>query len=171
MFCEGEYVVYGTNGVCRVGEITTVDIHGISKDRKYYVLFPKNRGGKIYVPVDKGDAKMRKVITKAEAKELIRRMPSIEPIEVSNEKLLEEIYKKCAYCYDCTEWIRLIKCIYDRKQSRLSDGKKITSTDEKYMHMAEEVLYSELGIALDIPQEQVLDYILNEVKTDKTKER
>ena len=25
MFCEGEYVVYGTNGVCRVGEITTMD--------------------------------------------------------------------------------------------------------------------------------------------------
>ena len=27
----------------------------------------------------------------------------------------------------------MIKCIYDRKQLRLSEGKKITATDEKYM--------------------------------------
>lgn len=167
MFCEGEYVVYGTNGVCRVGEITTMDLDNVPKDREYYVLYPKNNGGKIYVPVDIGNYKMRRVITKAEAEELIVKIPSIEPIHVSNEKLLGEMYKKCIRCYDCIEWIRLIKCIYSRKQIRLSDGKKITSTDEKYMHMAEESLYTELGIALDIPKEQVLDYILKEVEIKK----
>ena len=33
--------------------------------------------------------------------------------------------------------------------------------------MAEESLYTELGIALDIPKEQVLDYILKEVEIKK----
>ena len=95
MFQKGEYVVYGTNGVCMVEEITTLNIDSVPKDREYYVLFPKNSSGKIYVPVDKGDAKMRRVITRAEA---------------------------------------------------------------------EELLYSELGIALGIPKEQVLSYIVEAVE-------
>ena len=58
----------------------------------------------------------------------------------------------------------MIKCIYFRKQIRLSEGKKVTAIDEKYMHMAEESLYWELGTALDIPKEQVLDYIIKEIE-------
>ena len=55
-------------------------------------------------------------------------------------------------------------CFHNRKQLRLSDGKKITATDEKYMHMAEESLYWELGTALDIPKEQVLEYIVKAIE-------
>ena len=164
MFQKGEYVVYGTNGVCMVEEITTLNIDSVPKDREYYVLFPKNSSGKIYVPVDKGDAKMRRVITRAEAEELIARIQNIEPLQVTNEKMSEEMYKKCMRCYDCAEWIRLIKCIYFRKERRLSDRKKITAVDERYMHLAEELLYSELGIALGIPKEQVLSYIVEAVE-------
>ena len=35
----------------------------------------------------------------------------------------------------------------------------MTSTDEKYMHMAENSLYSELALALEIPKDEVLNYI------------
>lgn len=160
MYCKGEYVVYGTNGVCQVGEITTLDLDGIPKDREYYVLYPESSGGKIYIPVENADTKMRSIISKDEAQQLIKRIPSIEPLKVSNEKLLEEMYKKCMRRYDCIDWIRLIKCIYDRKQIRLADGKNITAKDEKYMHMAEDSLYGELSIALEIPKEQVLEHII-----------
>ena len=94
MYCKGDYVVYGTRGVCQIGEITTLDLDNIPKDRVYYVLYPRNNGGKIYVPVDNADSRMRSIITKDEALELINQMPGIEPISVTNEKLLEEMYKK-----------------------------------------------------------------------------
>ena len=164
MFREGEYVVYGTNGVCRVGEITKLNFKNIPKDIEYYVLYPKNNGCKIYVPVDKAKPKMRNIISKEEAEELIKKIPNIEPVVVKNEKLLEEVFKKSIQCNNCIEWIRLIKCIYFRKQIRLSEGKKVTAIDEKYMHMAEESLYWELGTARDIPKEQVLDYIIKEIE-------
>ena len=48
----------------------------------------------------------------------------------------------------------MIKCIYDRKQLRISKGKKMTATDERYMHMAEDALYLELGTALNMDKEQ-----------------
>ena len=47
-------------------------------------------GWTIYVPVDVASTKMRKVITKEEAEQLIEKIPTIQPIEISNEKFLEE---------------------------------------------------------------------------------
>lgn len=164
MYSKGEYVIYGSNGVCQVGDVTTLNIDNVPKDRKYYVLYPNNNGGVIYVPVDVASSRMRRVITRSEAEELIKRIPTIKPIEVSNERLLDEIYKKCIHSNECTEWIRLIKCIYDRKQLRLSEGKKITATDEKYMRMAEDALYLELGTALNMEKGQVLEYIIKEIE-------
>lgn len=166
MYQKGEYVVYGANGVCQVGVVTKLNLDNIPKDREFYVLYPRNNGGKIYVPVDKASAKMRSIITREEAEELIKKMPDIEPLAVTNEKMLEEMYKKCMHCYDCVEWIRLIKCIYHRKKIRLSEGKKVTAIDEKYMHMAEDSLYWELGTALDIPKEEVLEYIFKEIEKE-----
>ena len=64
---EDIYVIYGSSGVCKVGEVTTLNLENIPKDKEYYVLFPKNNGGTIYVPVDVASTKMRKVITKEEA--------------------------------------------------------------------------------------------------------
>lgn len=167
MFCKGEYVIYGANGVCHVEDITTLNLDNVPKDREYYVLIPRNNEGKIFVPVDIANSKMRRVVTRKEAEELVKMIPSIEPIEVSSEKFLEEIYKKCMHCNECIEWIRLIKCIYNRKQLRISEGKKITATDEKYMRMAEEALYLELGTALDMQKEEVLGYIIKEIENNK----
>lgn len=166
MYKKGEYVIYGSSGVCQVGDVTTLDIDNVPKDREYYVLFPKNNGGTIYVPVDVASTKMRKVITKEEAEQLIEKIPTIQPIEISNEKFLEETYKKCIRSNECIEWIRLIKCIYDRKQHRISEGKKMTATDERYMHMAEDALYLELGTALNMDKEQVLEHIIIVIEKD-----
>ena len=90
MYKKGEYVIYGSSGVCQVGDVTTLDIDNVPKDREYYVLFPQNHGGTVYVPVDVASTKMRKVITKEEAEQLIEKIPTIQPIEISNEKFLEE---------------------------------------------------------------------------------
>lgn len=167
MYKKGEFVIYGSSGVCQVGDITTLDIDNVPKDREDYTLFPKNKGGTIYVPVDVASTKMRKVITKEEADHLIEKIPAIQPIEISNEKFLEESYKKCIRSNECIEWIRLIKCIYERKQLRISEGKKMTATDERYMHMAENALYLELGTALNMDKDQVLEYIIKEIEKDK----
>ena len=32
------------------------------------------------------------------------------------------------------------------------------------MHLAEDVLHQELGVVLDIPKDQVLDYIIKEIE-------
>lgn len=157
---EGEYVVYGLTGVCRVEGITTLNMKGIPADREYYSLIPLNQGGKIYSRVDSAQNKMRPIISRSEAELLIKEVDKVEPLKVTNDKTVEELYRNCMRSYDVKEWVRLIKCIYLRKCKRTESGKKLTESDHKYMRMAEDALYSELGIALGVKKEEVLDLIL-----------
>ena len=125
------------------------------------VALTLGQGGKIYVRVDSSQDNMRPVISKDEAERLIKQIDEIEAIKITDEKSVEELYKSCMRSYDCIEWVRLIKCIYNRKIKRIESGKKITATDEKYMRLAEEALYSELAIALGISKDKVLEIIMS----------
>jgi len=165
MFKTGDTVLYGMDGVCRIEDITTIDVPGIDNNRLYYVISMKNNKGTSYVPVDSGKSKMRKLITLEEAMEVVGRIAEIEPLQPRDRKRPEPEYKQALRTYDCINLIRLIKCIYFRITQRVNEGKKATAVDEKYMDLAENVLYQELGIVLGIPREQVLDFIIK--KCDK----
>lgn len=142
-------------------DVTTMEMEGVPRDRLYYVLAPvSQKGGKIFTPVDNEKTPMRRVLTREEATSLIDRIPEIEELWITSEKLRENKYKECMRSGDCREWIRIIKTLYLRNQERSAQGKKVTATDEKYLHMAEECLYSELEIPLEIPKNQVEQYIV-----------
>ena len=165
MFEIGEYIVYGTKGVCKVEDIAHVDIPGASKDRLYYVLQQIEGGtGKIYVPTDNDKVVMRKVITKEAAEDLIRRMPEIEQMWVDNDKQREAMYKEAMRTCDYNEWVSMIKTLYFRKKERTAQGKKVTALDERYLKAAENELYSELSLILGIPKSEVLSYIREQIQ-------
>ena len=54
-------------------------------------------------------------------------------------------------------WSRIISCV--RKPMRLQKGRKETAIDSKYFRIAEEVLYGELAVALDMERDRVSQYI------------
>ncbi|MBQ7954187.1 MAG: CarD family transcriptional regulator [Lachnospiraceae bacterium] len=165
MFEIGEYIIYGTKGVCQVMDITTMNLDGVPKDTKYYILQPWNQSGsRIFVSVDNQKTIMRKILTKEEANALIDKIPEIEEIWVDNDKVREEKYKECIRTCECSELVRIIKTLYLRREERLKAGKKITTTDERYLKSAEEHLYTELSVALDIPVENMEKYITEKVE-------
>lgn len=165
MFEKGEYIIYGTSGVCRIEDITTMNMASVPKDKLFYVLSPSSqKGGRIFTPVDSQKTIMRRVLSKEEAAELIDEIPRIEELWIINEKQREEKYKECMRSGDCREWIKIIKTLYLRKLERTAQGKKITATDERYLKMAEDYLYSELEIPLGIPKNEMEDYITQKLE-------
>ena len=168
MYLVGEYIVYGTSGVCKVEAIGPMQMSGVSKDKLYYTLAPLySKGSKVFTPVDNDKVVMRPVLTKEEAEELIAQIPSIELLWVADEKRREDIYKSALRTCDCKEWIKIIKTLYLRKMSRIAEGKKVTVSDGKYLHMAEERLYEELALALEMDKDEVVEYITEHVEQSK----
>jgi len=165
MFEKGEYVVYGTSGVCKVEDITTMNLEGISKEKLFYILSPLGQsGGRIFTPVDNQKTLMRPILSLEEARDLIKDIPQIEGLWIVNDKQREETYRKCMRDCDCRGWIKIIKTLYLRKIERTAQGKKVTATDEKYLKLAENHLYSELSIPLEIPKERMEAYITEQIE-------
>lgn len=165
MFEAGEYIVYGSKGVCRVEEITHIDISGADKDRLYYVLAPMgDSNAKIYAPTDNQKIAMRKVISKEKAEQLIKELPDIDLLWVPDEKQREAKYKEAMRTCDYRSWVSIVKTLYLRKQERTAQGKKITALDERYMKAAEDELYSELSLTLGVPKNEMEKYIREQLE-------
>lgn len=160
MYQIDDYVVYGNYGLCRVKDISTLDMEGVSKDRQYYFLTPvSGNHGVVYTPVDNVKVVIRGIMTKDNAEALLKSIKNIDTMEILAEKAREEKYRECIKRCDGTEWMRLILTIRERMQERIGQGKKVTSLDERYLKLAEDYLYTELAVALNIKSEDVPEYI------------
>ena len=166
MFKEDQLIMCGGHGVCRVVTITDNPIDRSDKERKYYVLEPVfEKGSTVYTPVDNDKVVMRRIMNKREAEALVDQITEIETVWIQEEKSREQLYKDAICTYDCESLVRIIKTLYLRKQKRLQEGKKVLSSDEQYLHRAEELLYSEMSLALSIPKEEVGAYIKKAVRS------
>lgn len=164
MFQKGDYVICGNNGICCVQDVTTLDISGVDKKRKYYLLKPVFQStSTVYVPLDAADKSIRKASSRQEADELIQSIPNIPLIPLADEKTLERTYKEYMHEGSCIAWIKLIKTIYLRKEKRILKGCKVTAVDSRYFKLAEDFLYGELSVALNISRDEVRNYIAKSI--------
>lgn len=160
MFEKGEYIIYGRSGICKIEDISHLSISGADKQRLYYVLAPLNtRGSRVYFPVDKKDANARRLISEQEAWALLDEMRDIPEIGIPNEKLREDAYRQALNSCDYRQWAAIIKTLYQRKQMRISRGKKMGTTDERYMKLAEDALYSELAFVMGKDRAEMVPFI------------
>lgn len=164
MFEVGDFVIYGNSGVCKVEKIGTLELIGMQKGRLYYTLIPVyQKGSKIFTPMDNRKVIMRRVISQEEALKLIDTIKEIDTLWLEDSRRREEIYKESMRKCDCLEWIKIIKTLYLRKQSRIAEGKKTATSDEKYFNLAEESLYDELAISLQMDRTKVKEYVIERV--------
>ena len=165
MYRIGEHIIYGFEGVCRVEEIGPVELKGAQKGVEYYTLAPIYQQGRIYVPVE-GSTYSRPVLTREEALALISDIPNIpkEVFENSNPRVVGEYYQRCLKSNDCRELLKLIRSIYAKRQLLAAKGRRLGQVDERSFKQAEEKLYGELAVALEIPVADVREYIFAQLE-------
>lgn len=160
MFQVGDYIIYGMNGVCKVEEIGPMDLSGIDSDKLYYTLSPLyTKGSRVFTPVDNRKVVMRPVISKTDVCKLIDEMKDMELIDEKDDKRREAAYKEALKSCDCQEWIRIINTVKLRKEERLSQGKKMSACDERYLKQAQDSLFGEFALSLGLEKSEVEDYI------------
>lgn len=163
MYQKGDYVVKIPEGICRIEDVMQLDIY--DTDKEYYMLVPiSEKSSKIYISTDNAEGRIRKVISKEETLKFIKSIPEIDAKDIPNEKMREQEYKTSILSCNNEKIVSIIKSIYARKQERMEQGKKITTTDDKYFKRAEDVLFSELSFVLNIPKDKMEQFISDTIE-------
>ena len=161
MYRIGQLIIYENMGVCEIVAYTTPmecpALSGMPSERKYYVLRRLYGKGVIYTPIDSDKAFIRPVISRSEAEELLRMVPTLsgEAYYARNLQSLRDHYRSAVSTHDCRELLLLTMSIRQKQIAAEACGKRIGQIDEKYMHQAEEQLFGELAVALGIDPKEV----------------
>ena len=167
MFSIGSLIVYSGTGVCRVEAVGPPPFDPGSKV-EYYTLILLQSTGTIYVPVDT-KVFMRPILSREAAQELIRRIPEIQQAQLEHldYRMLAQRYRSFLDSHSCEDLVQLIKTAYTKSTANTRSGKKPSKVDQDFQKRAEFLLHDELSAALDIPFDEVGDYITRQVEQMK----
>lgn len=162
MFQKGDFVAFGNKGICRIKNITTLDMDGIPKDRLYYEMQPVlNAGSKVFTPVEQADESgtMRKLMTSDEAVRLLSSPPEEEPAWEADDRKREEQYRSIINGNQAAGLLALIRYVHIRQRGRALKGRRLASMDARYLKTAEEHLYTELSISMQVAAEEIREHV------------
>ena len=160
MFCVGQTVLYGSNGVCVVDDVTEKRI-GKTK-MQYYVLKPLcNNTSTLFVPTANQQlvSKMRRILTEDEAEAILRDLPPCGDWN-DNKQERSEQFRAIITEGSCVELIRLIRLVRTHEQEQLAGGKRLHISDERFLKEAEKMICEEFSLVLHISRDEVLERIL-----------
>jgi len=156
MYQIGEHVIYGTNGICRVGDICASPFDAADK-RQYYVLIPlfDTSNSVIYTPVDNGNVIMRRPISREMAEQLLERIPELGLIAVGEERRRKDEYRIAVQSTDPESFIMVIKTVVKRRAEFKKLRRRLPDLDNDFEHTARNCLYGELADVLGVDREEI----------------
>ena len=162
----GDTVHYGAHGVCRVSGTEKMDMGGGKKD--YYLLRPVSEEHiQLFLPAE-GDPerlRLRKVLSAEEIYALVEQEKAWDTEWLSDSKVRRELSTKTLRSGDTVELMRMVKALHGHAE-RLPVGKSLPMSDLEQMRNAEKQLYNEFCYVLDITKEQVLPFILGQLRVE-----
>ena len=161
-FNKGEYIKYATSGVCLIENITKIDYLHNHNPQDFYVLKPASGNtSTVYVPVENEalTSKMRKLLSKEEIDSLIDDSKENVIEWIDDRRTRSEKFKAIISKSETDELLRLVSCLYVKKQELLNDGKKLSSTDESILSSAENLIENEFAFVLHLTNAQISAYI------------
>ena len=160
MFSVGQNVLYGTNGVCVVNDITEKKVGKVSME--YYVLKPLDTNfSTLFVPTKNETLvkKIRGVMTKDMINGVLSNLP--EPGEWNdNKQERSEQFKEVISNGDFTELIRMIRLIYKHSEELSELGRHLHMSDERLLKEAEKMVTEEIEFVFDVDKQQAIEMIL-----------
>ena len=160
MFSVGQTVLYGTNGVCCIEEITTRRVG--SSEMEYYVLKPvRSDCSTVFVPTGNETlvSRMRFVKSADEVRAILDdRTFSIDWID--NKNLRAERFRGIISGEDCRELVALVRLIHARAAAVTAQGKRLHISDDRILREAEKMVGDEIATSLGVTREEAIALIL-----------
>ncbi len=149
LFKEGDYIFYGSGGLCRIDSICEMPFEGAKVGIPYYILHtlsePKQT---ILNPSDNERVLMRPVMTKDEAMNIFAALPSLLPFEAPSSKLLREKYIAAIKSASPTEWGKILRTYETRRRASELRLLRVTEAERNFYTQAMALLCSEIALVL-----------------------
>lgn len=157
MFQQGQQIIYGGNGVCRIQEITLRETALSHEPVQVYVIRLAS-GLTSYVPVE-STVFMRELISAEDAEAVIAEFPSIplRTFSSTNSKALADAYRAIIARHDPREMLGLYRSLQKKIETARSSGKKPGSMDERFSVTVLEQICDEFSAVLGIEPAAVLE--------------
>ena len=164
MLNRGDCVVYGNHGLCEVKDILVPAFLERGNETLYYSMVSSiDSKGVLYVPVDGAEEKMRDAIDADEAEELIGEIDELEVYDIPQGKKAEAVIVDVIKRNKAPEMMCLVKSLRKIKATRAAEGKKFASMDEKYLGIAEKLLYSEMAYSMESKLDAIKERVTSEL--------
>ena len=164
---KGDYVIYGTNGICKIDDIQKMTFPMETEEHTYYILKPiSNKSSILFVPSNRPElvSKMRYILTRDEIDNILSSPKEKEMQWIEDKNARASMFKNMMREGSPEKLLKLIKCLYERKSYLLENGKKLTITDDNVLTSAEKLVCEEFAFALGIDEDKVAEYIKNKIE-------
>ena len=161
MLNVGDCVIYGSHGLCKVRDILVPAFLEKGNEKQYYMMVSAvDAGSVIYVPVEGAEDKVRDVMSADDAEELICEIEDVDELDLPDGKKAEPEITGIIKRNIADEMMSLVKSLHKIKAIREAEGKKFAALNEKYLNMAENLLYTEMAFSLKTEKETIKDRVI-----------
>ncbi len=164
VFEKEQYVVYGKMGVCRVMDRQRLSFGG--EKEEYYILAPmRDPRSLVYVPCANETlvARLRPLLTGDEIDNILSCVAQVDIPWTEDRGERASQFRAIISDGDRREIVRLVRCLYAKKQEKAAAGKKLSAADEAFLQECIRLIEEEFVLALGISAEQVGNYIRERV--------
>ena len=161
-FSIGQYVAYGTNGICIVDSIERMSFTEGAPKEEYYVLRQnKNRATQFFVPMKNEEllSKMREPMQKSDIEDILMGLSDDDVHWINDRRERGDYFKSILHEGVNSRLLNMIICIYQRKRELARRGKKLSVTDTTTLKTAEKLVEEEFAWALDMDPQEVPAFI------------
>ena len=163
----GEKVVHINGGVFIVKEEKIMN-YGFG-DINYLILKPyytddSNKTLVVYVPEDKKDELIRKIMSREEALQIIENLKKIEPIWYQDLKIRKEKFGELVKSRNINDICVVVKSLYVKQLELQENNKSLNLLDFDYLNKLKKGIEEELAISLNMSINEINDYITNMIK-------
>lgn len=168
MYKINSVVMHITNGICKIKDIQEKSF-AQNVNQKYYVLQPIfETGTTLFVPIENNPTRIRTLLTKEEINSMMQTLASQQDkpwINDDNQRLSH--FKTVLKNGNQQEILSMLHAIYLKQIQKKQSGKKLRFTDERVKNAAEKLVQQEFSYVLQIPQEEVPDWICSHIIQDQ----
>ena len=159
-FQIGEYVRYGSNGVCLIDDIQEMTI-AHTRDQ-YYILRPvADQNTTFFIPLhnDALCGRIHPVLTREEVDAIIDSVDEAGVVWIDDRKQRMERFRAILRTADPREILCLRILLFERKRALAAKGMRLSPSDNNLLKQVSEITDNEFSFALEIAEQKVAQYI------------